>query len=163
MATDQEHFEAARRWQEHFQTALNDVGGTIPSPTLGQSVTSYRREMCRRIKRSYLPQNHEFYKINWRGLPADVLDGLGPQLLEAAKAEAYNPATVKPGSFRQITKRDPYGNVQQVELIGPQSFVKQMGRAGRRIAAEAPMSRDAPVVDRCAYRRNPLTAVGGCL
>lgn len=63
MANEQEHFEACRRFQEFYQTALANVGARIPAPTLGMKVNDYRRETLRTLKRTFLPPAHEYYKI----------------------------------------------------------------------------------------------------
>ena len=42
MASEQQHFEASRRWQEHYQQQVEDIGLNIPPPTLGQSTNDYR-------------------------------------------------------------------------------------------------------------------------
>ena len=70
MASPKDHFEAARRWQEHYQAAVEDIGLNIPPPTLGQSTNDYRREMMRLLKKTFIPPTHDLYKVNMRGLPA---------------------------------------------------------------------------------------------
>jgi hypothetical protein len=138
MATEQEHFDAARRFQEYYDGKLRDIGMRAPTPVLGQNVTDYRRETDRQIKRAFLPPIHPLYKVQYRALDNAALDAFEPQLLKAAADEAYNPATVDPGQLRQINKRDEYGVLKEVQFIGPESFVKQMGRPGRRAVIRTP-------------------------
>ena len=57
MANQQEHFQAARRFQEYYDQALQQVGQRAPAPLLGQKVNDYRRETLRQLKRTFLPQN----------------------------------------------------------------------------------------------------------
>jgi hypothetical protein len=102
---------------------------------MGQTVTDYRREMCRQFKRTFLPQNHDLYRVNYRGLKNDSLQALEPQLLQACVVEANNPNTVDPGEFRKIEVRNQYGQLQMTKFIGPECFVKQMGRPGRRVTS----------------------------
>jgi hypothetical protein len=132
MASPQEHHAAAVRFQAYYDETLRDIGTRAPEPVLGQTVNDYRRETLRTIKRTFLPQNHDLYKVNYRGLKADALDALEPQLLATAKVEAFNPATVEPGEFRMIIKRDPRNGYEERQFIGPRSFVYDMGRPGRR-------------------------------
>ena len=94
MASPREHFEAARRWQEHYQAAVEDIGLNIPAPTLGRSTNDYRREMMRLMKKTFIPTTRDLYKVNMRGLPADVLSGFEDMLLPACRTEAFNPLTV---------------------------------------------------------------------
>jgi hypothetical protein len=75
MATPQQHFDASRKWQEHYQKEVEDIGLNIPPPTLGQSTNDYRREMMRLLKKTFIPPTHDLYKMQMRALPADVLSG----------------------------------------------------------------------------------------
>jgi hypothetical protein len=133
--TDEDHFQVARQYQEYYDNTLREVGGRAPQPILGQSATRYRKETCRAFKRNFLPPNHELYQVNYRGLKTDSLAALEPQLLQACVAEANNPNTVPPGEFRKIEVRNQYGQLQMTKFIGPESFVKAMGRPGRRVVA----------------------------
>jgi hypothetical protein len=58
---------------------------------------------------------------------------LEPQLLNACVVEAYNPQHVPVGELRKIEELDEYGKLKTIRWIGQESFVKQMGRAGRRV------------------------------
>jgi hypothetical protein len=131
--SDQDHSIASRKFQEYYENELRDVGGRVPPRTIGQTLGSYRRESCRQFKRTFLPQNHPLYGVQWRGLRNDALDTLEPQLLQACVEEANNPNTVPPGEFRKIEVRNPYGQLQMTKFIGPEHFCKAMGRPGRRV------------------------------
>jgi hypothetical protein len=133
MATPQQHFEASRRWQEHYQKEVEDIGLNIPPPTLGQTTNDYRREMMRLLKKTFIPPTHDLYKVNMRGLPADVLAGFEDMLLPACKTEAFNPLTVPKGEMREIVKTDANG-LKVRHFIGQESFVKAIGRPGKRMA-----------------------------
>jgi hypothetical protein len=133
MASPKEHFEAARRWQEHYQKEVEDIGLNIPPPTLGQSTNDYRREMMRLLKKTFIPPTHDLYQVNMRGLPADVLSGFEEMLLPACKTEAFNPLTVPKGEMREIVKTDANG-LKVRQFIGQESFVKAIGRPGKRMA-----------------------------
>jgi hypothetical protein len=132
MASPQQHFDAARKFQEYYDETLRNIGARAPQPVLGQTVNDYRRETLRTIKRTFLPQNHDLYKVNYRGLKADALDVFEPQLLATAKVEAFNPATVTPGEFREVIKRDPRNGYMEHQFIGPRSFVWDMTRVRGR-------------------------------
>ena len=100
---------------------------------LGQSVNDYRRETLRTLKRTFLPQNHELYQVQYRALKADALDALEPQLLKAVVAEANNPAHVPAGELKKIEELDEFGKLKMIRFVGQESFVKQMMRPGRRV------------------------------
>jgi hypothetical protein len=133
MSTPEEHFDAARKFQEFYDNTLRKVGMRAPQPVLGTTVNNYRRETLRTLKRTFLPQNHELYRIQFRGLPADVLNPFEAQLLNAVVVEANNPAHVPPGELRKIEELDEYGKLKTIRWIGQESFVKAMGRPGRRV------------------------------
>ena len=133
MSTDQQHFDAARQFQAFYDETLRRVGAKAPQPTLGQSVNDYRRETLRQLKRTFLPEAHDLYQINYRGLPSDALGVFEPQILRACVDEANNPAHVPPGELKKIERLDEYGKVRCVEFVGQESFVKQMTRPGRRV------------------------------
>jgi uncharacterized membrane protein YebE (DUF533 family) len=127
MSTNQEHFAAARQFQEYYDRALMKVGTRAPAPSLGQSVNNYRRETLRQLKRTFLPQNQ------FRDLKADALPVFEQQLLPAVVAEAVNPAHVPPGELKKIERLDEYGKLTHIDWIGQESFVKALGRPGRKV------------------------------
>jgi hypothetical protein len=134
MATPQQHFDASRRWQEHYQAAVEDIGLNIPPPTLGQSTNDYRREMMRLLKKTFIPPTHDLFKVQMRQLPDDVLAGFEQMLLPACKTEAFNPLTVPRGEIREVVKTDVNG-LKVRHFIGQDSFVKFMGVPGRRVVS----------------------------
>jgi len=133
MSTPEQHFDAARKFQAYYDDTLRKVGMRAPQPVLGETVNHYRRETLRNLKRTFLPQNHDLYQVQFRQLPADVLQVFEPQLLSAVVTEANNPAHIPPGELRKIEEYDEYGKVRTIRFIGQESFVKAMGRPGRRV------------------------------
>lgn len=131
MPSPQEHYQASRRFQAYYDETLRDIGTRAPEPTLGQTVNDYRREVLRTIKRTFLPPAHDLYKVNYRGLKADALDVFEPQLLKTAKVEAFNPATVEPGQYREIVTTGPDGYKER-RFIGPRHFTFDMTRVRGR-------------------------------
>ena len=134
MASPKEHCDAARRWQEHYQKEVEDIGLNIPPPTLGQSTNDYRREMMRLLKKTFIPPTHDLYKVQMRALPADVLAGFEKMLLPACRTEAFNPLTVPKGEIREVVKTDANG-LKIRNFVGQESFVRGMMRPGRRVVS----------------------------
>ena len=134
MASPKEHFDASRRWQEHYQKEVEDIGLNIPSPVLGQKTNDYRREMMRLLKKTFIPTTHNLYKVQMRQLPDDVLAGFEQMLLPACRTEAFSPLTVPRGEIREVVKTDVNG-LKVRHFIGQDSFVKFMGRPGRRVVS----------------------------
>ena len=102
MPSEQQHFEAARKFQAFYDETLRKIGARAPQPILGETVNHYRRETLRNLKRTFLPQNHDLYQVQFRQLPADVLQVFEPQLLQACVVECNNPAHVPPGELRKV-------------------------------------------------------------
>ena len=125
--------QSARLFQERYERALEPWNRRAPSPVLGQSVDSYRRETLVQMKR-LLPDDHELRNIQVRRMPSDALDVFDGQLCQACRQEAYNPNTVAPGDFRIVPEVDSNG-MKMNRFVGPESFVKQMGRPGRRVVS----------------------------
>jgi hypothetical protein len=147
--TEQQQFNASREWQAHYENAFRDVGGHVPQPTFGQTANDYRRECCRLFKRTFLPQNHELAKVNYRGLSGDALPVFEQQLLPACVQHATNPQTlgVLPGEYKEVKAHNPYtGSVDAIKFIGhwdaasrsEDCFVKYMGRPGRNARIRNP-------------------------
>jgi hypothetical protein len=132
MASPKEHFDNARKWQEHYQKEVEDIGLRVPSPVLGQTTNNYRREIMRLLKKTFIPQTHDLYKVQMRQLPDDVLAGFEQMLLPACRTEAFNPATVPRGEIREIVKTDANG-LKVRHFIGQDHFTKFMMRPGRRV------------------------------
>lgn len=133
MSTDQQHFDAARQFQEFYDQTLRRVGAKAPQPILGQSVNDYRRETLRNLKRTFLPEVHPLHQVQYRSLRSDALAALEPQVLAAVEIEANNPQHVPVGQLKKIERLDEYGKVRCVEFVGQESFIKQMTRPGRRV------------------------------
>jgi hypothetical protein len=133
MPSEQDHFDASRKFQAYYDETLRKIGARAPQPVLGTTVNDYRRETLRNLKRTFLPQNHDLYQVQFRQLPADILQVFEPQLLQACVVECNNPAHVPAGELRKIEEHDEYGKVRMVKWIGQDCFVKQMGRPGRRV------------------------------
>jgi hypothetical protein len=133
MATEQQHFDAARRFQEFYDQILRTVGMRAPQPVLGQSVNQYRRETLRQLKKTFLPQNHDLYQVQCRKLPPDALGVFEPQILRACVDAANDPSHLEPGELRKVERLDEFGKLRFVDWIGKESFVRAMGRPGRRV------------------------------
>jgi hypothetical protein len=134
MSTDQQNFAFARQYQEYYDQTLRRIGARAPAPLVGQSCTDYRRETLRQLKHTFLPQNHDLFKVQYRGLRSDALNVFEPQLLKAVEQEARNPANLEPGEIRPINVFGPDGQ-KWTDWIGQEHFTKAMGRPGRRVVS----------------------------
>jgi hypothetical protein len=124
----------ARDIQEQLDPWFMQVGLRAPAPTAGQSANHYLAEQCVFLKKEFLPRNHALYKPQYRSIRDDsaTLNAFVPQLLNAVVAEAFNPLHVPKGEIKEIVRIQPNGQKMH-EFIGQDSFVKEMGRPGRRV------------------------------
>jgi hypothetical protein len=144
MTTEAQHRTVIDQFRQYYdETLCRHVGARPPTPFPGQTVSDYRVEALRSFKRTYLPQNHDLAKVNFRrerhnhrndeaGF-AELLAGLEPQVLAACLLEANNPLHVPKGQLKEIKRMDQTGHLRMIEFIGQESFVKQMTIPGRRV------------------------------
>jgi hypothetical protein len=76
----------------------------------------------------------------WKGvklsqLPEEAFNIAENQVYSDAALAAANPIDLAAGELRAVTKTDPTTNVRTIVFYGKESFVKQMGRPGRRVAS----------------------------
>jgi hypothetical protein len=136
MSLEAKNLDACRRFQAHYDEALcRHVGIHAPQPVAGEDVNHFRARSLNLFKRTFLPPVHQHY-VGYHELSradATTFNIFEKEMLQSCKAEANNPAHVPPGELRKIEGRDPYGQVRVIKFIGQESFVKQMGRPGRRV------------------------------
>jgi hypothetical protein len=135
--SESDHLEASRSFQEYYDTAMREVGVRIPAPVLGMTTNQYRRKTLAALQRALLPRSHDLARVDFNELKADALQVIEPQTLDACKAERINPNNVPVGEIKPIKVFDQYGRVQMTKFIGQESFVKTLGRPGRRVEAFA--------------------------
>ena len=122
---------SARVYQRRYDDALQPWDMRAPGPTLGEDITAYRAKLAILAKKQ-LPPEHEMRKVQYRRLDTEIFDNFEPQLLQAVRQAAYDPNTVPVGEFRVVPEVDANG-MKMNRFVGPESFVKQMGRPGRRV------------------------------
>lgn len=125
---------AARTFQEKYDSALQPWGVRANAPVLGQDIDDYRRDHLVRLKK-LLPNDHELRQLQIRRSPADALNTLEPQILAAASDSAWRADAVPPGRIERRESVDGNTGRKIVHWLGQQSFVKDMGRPGRRVTS----------------------------
>ena len=116
-----------------MNSALSPWGTRANAPALGQDLDDYRRDHLVRIKR-LLPDGHELRSVPVRKLQPDALDVMERQILAAASDSAWRPDAVPAGRIERRETIDGNG-LKIVSWLGQQSFVKDMGRPGRRVTS----------------------------
>jgi hypothetical protein len=117
-----------------YNERLASIGFESPAPVAGERVGRYRRRAIQTFADSLLPQQHQRAQVDYLTLPFDAFKNFEPQVLDDCIAEARNPLNVPKGEMKMLQVRDPYsGRIVRHEWIGQDSFVKAMGRPGRRV------------------------------
>ena len=122
MSTPEEHFSAARKWQEHFDDKLSRVGMRAPEPVLGQSVSDYRRDVLLKAKRAFIPRTQQLRQFSLDDIRGDALNIIEQKILEAVEVEAFNPANVERGTLRELPKVHPQTGHKMNVFIGQDHF-----------------------------------------
>jgi hypothetical protein len=122
---------SARTYQTRYDDAFAVWDMRAPGPIVGETPDAYRTRLAILAKKQ-LPPDHQYRKMQWKQLDADAFAVMEPQLLREVKQEALNPMTVPLGQFRMVPEIDSNG-LKMHRFIGQESFVKAMGRPGRRV------------------------------
>lgn len=122
MSTREQHFDVCRRWQEHFDSKLSQVGMRAPAPVLGQTVNDYRRDVLVKAKRAFIPRTHQLRQFSLDDIRDDALGTIESQILDAVVVEANNPQNVERGQLRELQKTDPRTGHKMNVFIGQESF-----------------------------------------
>ena len=131
--------EARREIQATYSDAYRSFGNECPSPIDDEAPSAYRRRLFNRLARK-LPPDHKLATLRADDLGSQpvVLDNFEAMLLQAAAAEGSSPsiANLPPdGTIITRTRSDANTGARINEFFGTTSFIKDMGRPGRRVAA----------------------------
>jgi hypothetical protein len=124
---------SARVYQERYDNALQPWGARADAKPLSQDIYDYRRDHTARIQQ-FLPEGHELRSIPIHKLAADAYEVYEKQILDAAADSAWRPDAVPKGTIERRTKTDDFG-LKIISYLGEESFVREMGRPGRRVAS----------------------------
>ena len=124
---------ALRAIQERADAAFEPWGMRAPAPALGVDPDEYKRNLLIKAKK-LIPGDNELRHVQVRQLPREALSQFENMIYPVAKATAYSADSVPDGQMRAIEEKDSNG-LKMIRWIGKVSFVKGMGRPGRRVAS----------------------------
>ena len=125
---------SARIFQARADRVFEAWGFRAPQPTLGQDPEDYRRDLAVMAKKQ-LPHDHQLRKVKLWRVPRDVFETLEPQVYSACREAAKRPDSVAPGTMREVTRINPQNGHKEIHFLGQESFVKEMGRPGRKVVS----------------------------
>jgi hypothetical protein len=130
------HADRCRQHQEKYDAAFQGFGMKAAPPRSDAFPPDYRRELFKRGQ-DLLPSDHPLTQFNPEDIGGDAIAELERQLIEALDRESTEPSgdnIPPPGApMREVTKVDSTG-VKKTEFFGAESFIKSLGRPGRRVA-----------------------------
>jgi hypothetical protein len=128
--SDDEHAAFADA-QSRADTVFAGFGQRAPRPLEGELLFDYRKRLATKLKGySQMWKNVKFSRLD-----EETFSPIENQVYADATAAANNPMDLEAGELRAVTKIDPQTGVRSIVFYGKESFVKQMGRPGRRVAA----------------------------
>jgi hypothetical protein len=68
-------------------------------------------------------------------LPGEAFDIAEKQVYADALAAAAHPVDLEPGELREVIRHNPSTGGKTIDFFGKESFVKRMGRPGRRVVS----------------------------
>jgi hypothetical protein len=128
--SDDEHAAFADA-QAKADAVFNGFGQRAPRPLEGEALLDYRKRLATKLK-AYSPA---WKTVKFSQLPAEAFGIAESQVYSDAISAAANPIDLEAGELRAVTKTDPTTGVRTIVFYGKESFVKQMGRPGRRVAS----------------------------
>jgi len=119
--------------QESYQKALDPWGVQVPRPITHEDPTEYSRRLLPLLV-EHLPDDHKWRSFRPQKVDDDILARIEPQILQAVADSAFDPRTIPPGEMRKRVTTTANGQ-QQVEWIGPTSFVLDFVAPNRRVVS----------------------------
>jgi hypothetical protein len=128
--SDDEHAAFADA-QARADAVFVNFGSRAPRPMEGETLFDYRKRLATKLK----SHSSRWKDVKFSRLDDETFTPIESQVYDDAIAAAANPVDLQAGELREVTKINPQTGVRTIEFYGKESFVKQMGRPGRRVAA----------------------------
>ena len=126
--SDDEHAAFADA-QAKADAVFNGFGLRAPRPLEGEALFDYRRRLATKLKM----HSPVWKDVKFSKLPDQAFEIAEVQVYADAERAASQPVDLNPGELRMVTKIDPMTGVRSNVFYGQESFVKGMGRPGRRV------------------------------
>ena len=126
--SDDEHAAFADA-QARADTVFAGFGERAPRPLEGEILVDYRKRLATRLKK----HSATWGKVKLSELPDSAFQIAEDTIYNDAISAAANPVDLEAGELRMVTKIDPSTGVRSNVFYGKESFVKKMGRPGRRV------------------------------
>jgi hypothetical protein len=129
-----EQFEptgAQARWDATF----SKLDRSCPARRADESEMNYLRRLSR-VGRKYIPKGEQIAQVQFdHTLPDDVIPRYAELMRECVERNLRRTDNMQPGDMRSVMVTDENTGAKIREWVGPESFVKSMGRPCRRVIA----------------------------
>ena len=133
--SDDEHAAFAES-QAKADAVFAGFGEHAPRPMEGESLSDYRTRMAVKLKK----HSGAWKTVKLWDLPTAAFDIAEKQIYADAISAAANPVDLQPGELREVVSEDRRTGVKTSVFYGQESFVKGMGRPGRKVVSFRTMS-----------------------
>jgi hypothetical protein len=128
--SDDEHAAFADA-QSRADAVFNGFGLRAPRPLEGEALFDYRKRLATKLKA---------HSARWKSIKLTRLDDetfapIEEQIYADAAVAAANPVDLEAGEMRMVARVNPSTGSRENVFYGKESFVKAMGRPGRRVAS----------------------------
>jgi hypothetical protein len=128
--SDDEHAAFADA-QSRADAVFNGFGLRAPRPLEGEALFDYRKRLATKLKS---------HSARWKSIKLTRLDDetfapIEEQIYADAAVAAANPVDLEAGELRMVARVNPSTGSRENVFYGKESFVKAMGRPGRRVAS----------------------------
>jgi hypothetical protein len=128
--TDDEHAAFADT-QARADAVFQGFGKAAPRPLEGETLINYRKRLATHLK----PYSTVWKQVKFSQLPDEAFTIAEAQVYSDAAVAASNPVDLNDGELREVSRTDPRTGLKTIVFYGRDSFVKGMGRPGRRVAS----------------------------
>jgi hypothetical protein len=126
--SDDEHYAFAEA-QAKADSVFSSFGQRAPRPMEGEHLEDYRCRLATKLK----GHSKAWSNVKLSKLPAEAFQIAEGQIYADAATAAANPIDLAAGELREVQKVDPATGLRTIVFYGKESFVKSMGRPGRRV------------------------------
>jgi hypothetical protein len=129
--------EARRLIAQTYDDAFRSFGVTTPEPADDEAPSAFRKRLFNRLARK-LPPDHDLAQLRADDLGSQpiVFDNFETELIKAATAEGQRPSVDNLPTSGELVARhrtDSATGERMTEFFGRESFIKSMGREGRKV------------------------------
>jgi hypothetical protein len=116
------------RWDSTFAA----LGRSAPARRADETGTDYLRRLSR-VGRKYIPRGEQIAQVDFDELPDAVVPKFSELMRAAVARNVVRTDNMAPGEMRAVLRTDENTGMKIREWVGPDSFVKSMGRPCRRV------------------------------